>query len=62
MKGIKKAAQISNDNSKLCQNCEFKKRYISCPPGYREVCYRAYDEGFKKGAQWVEKQIKTKVN
>lgn len=49
MKGITKAAKITNGRSQRCS---------ICPPEFQIVCSDAFVEGFKKGVKWLQKQQK----
>ena len=58
MRGVTNAAKIANGKSQACSNCIIRKRFIACPPYYQKVCCNAFNEGFKKGAKWAEKQTR----
>ena len=58
MKGITKAAKITNGRSQRCSICPVLKYRNICPPELQIVCSDAFVEGFKKGVKWLQKQQK----
>lgn len=55
MKGVTKAAKKASGLSRKCAICPVNK---TCTSIIQRVCSDAFVEGYKKGAQWIEKQNK----
>lgn len=58
MRGMIEAAKSANGRSRSCKNCFIRKQFTACPPYYLKICYKAFNEGFKKGVRWAEEKVK----
>jgi len=55
MKGITKAAKQTNNRSLRCRTCPYLSK---CNPEVGRICTDNFLLGFKKGVDWMQKQIK----
>jgi len=56
MKGVTKAARKSSGLTRTCAKCKFNWGMLN--GDICTACGRAFREGFHKGSEWTQKQLK----